>query len=356
MVNTKEKEFICVATTNSGKTVRGSVTIRNTAYTKYLELTLNGSKDTFISKDSTEFNIVATVYDENDNPPVPLTIDDSFIWTASFDNGKQFKLSYSSKDEIEAAKAAELLEAQNSNDKKSSLGRDKDAIEAYWNLQAEYFDAVKPDGNYFDNSITISRTGKGKFSRKLVITCSTKNNTVSSKKMEIVVRDTSLSNRLVIQNGSQIFQYDELGTSPFVDSTQDSGPLELVPVFYDAKNREIKDEALYKEVKWTYPTTNTLIKRDAAGFEAGKYTGPTFSFDIAEKFNKSYTNNQITATLTNGTSTYSAVTTFIFLKQGDIGSNGTSLTCAIETNSSYELQDTSEMLSYHIPPDRKNHF
>lgn len=79
MVNTKEKEFICVATTNNGKTVRGSIAIRNTAYTKYLELTLNGSKDTFISKDSTEFNIVATVYDENDNPPVPLTIDDSFI-------------------------------------------------------------------------------------------------------------------------------------------------------------------------------------------------------------------------------------------------------------------------------------
>lgn len=170
---------------------------------------------------------------------------------------------------------------------------------------------------------------------------------------------TEGSYNLVINNGSQVFKYDEEGSSP-VSSTQDEvNPVSVLTFdLYDPNGNELTDAILSKEcdVTWIVPTKNTLLNFTGQGIShlfvdnndgtaafAGRgETYLTLPFGIVTKYNINSVNNEITLhiryrTGENNPVDITAHTNFTFTKEGQLGTNGTKYTCRIvPLNNAYD--------------------
>lgn len=145
--------------------------------------------------------------------------------------------------------------------------------------------------------------------------------------------------RIVIENGDQVFQYDEYGKSPKENSLKE--PLEIKPLrakLITPNGLEIKDGNF--SVEWIFPIENTMIK----GTNLMHYPptdqdqlirGQECPFDIAGLYNPEAQNNQITCVITLSGHTYTQDTNFYFGKVGNNGTNGTDVISKISLKDDY---------------------
>ena len=145
---------------------------------------------------------------------------------------------------------------------------------------------------------------------------------------------------LIIENGNQIFKYDENGDSPASD-LQDTPILipELTYYIYDnAKGVAIKGNTLPNaNAKWYVPSNNTLLKGLGNGQEniieeAFIFTGASLSYSIAERYQFNSLRNNIELRVEYDGIQLIARTNFLFTKEGEAGTNGTSFVCRIVPN------------------------
>jgi hypothetical protein len=147
--------------------------------------------------------------------------------------------------------------------------------------------------------------------------------------------------RLVINNGHQMFKYDEDGISPCSPSLDNPQEIQsLSYTFYDDKGVAFTEEELKGcEVKWKVPIKDTLLSISSSNgdddipdeTQSFRYikNATNLIYSIANKYDFDKTSNDIELSLVFKGTTFTATTSFIFLKEGESGSNGTAITCKI---------------------------
>lgn len=150
---------------------------------------------------------------------------------------------------------------------------------------------------------------------------------------------------LSIDNGTQVFQYDNKGNSP--TSEQLEKPLELKPLTFtllDNTGKEISYEEIVNNgyVKWLLskeddtllktslqPKENPLIYtgQDKEFYNQGYniYQNKIFPFTISERYDKNKKNNDIRLVVKYKDLYFEAYSDFTFPKDGDPGTNGTDI-------------------------------
>lgn len=193
-------------------------------------------------------------------------------------------------------------------------------------------------------------------------TCFVYRNNAFVGKANITITNDLTSNRnsysLVINNGNQVFKYNENGIAPTSKSLID--PQELYPLsftLFDDSGKEIDNNAIKaKDVEWTVPTSNSLItisashgnpsSRDTIN-ETATYTNyKELYFTIANIFNASKDRNTIQLRVKYKDRIIIAKTDLIFIKEGEVGTNGTDFVCRIVPNAVEESAPKYPTLIY----------
>lgn len=148
------------------------------------------------------------------------------------------------------------------------------------------------------------------------------------------------SYHIEIENGTQVFKYNEDGVSPASSSLAQPQKLkDLKIILYDNLGNQIGDSIVSQcPIEWKVPTTNSMlnvanINSDITIEKNENYdlykNNVSLKMGIASIYNYNNTNNNIEAKLVYNGIRLTASTNFIFIKEGEIGSNGTNIVCRI---------------------------
>ena len=147
---------------------------------------------------------------------------------------------------------------------------------------------------------------------------------------------------LVINNGTQVFKYDEAGVSPVSPSLLK--PMVINPLsftIFNPEGVEVDSNAIdLQYVKWKVPTENTMLSMLETSYENyiienGKniYNGyAILNYHIAGRYNLDKYNNDIELEVKYKDILLMAKTNFTFTKEGEPGTNGTAIVCKIVPN------------------------
>lgn len=151
----------------------------------------------------------------------------------------------------------------------------------------------------------------------------------------ITIKNTkapSLGYNLVINNGDQVFLYNEAGDSLQNDSVDE--PYDISDLTYSLyyNGRKIEEKDLNgAEATWKIPASNTLLIGDGT-IKDDYYVkiGPKLSFNVKNKYDSNNNNNDILLFLKYKKQVFQAKTYFTFNKQGQNGTNGTGIQFKLE--------------------------
>lgn len=148
------------------------------------------------------------------------------------------------------------------------------------------------------------------------------------------------SYHIEIENGTQVFKYNEDGVSPASSSLAQPQKLkDLKIILYDNLGNQIGDSIVSQcPIEWKVPTTNSMlnianVNPDITIEKNEDYdlykNNANLKMGIASIYNYNNTNNNIEARLIYNGIRLTASTNFIFIKEGEVGSNGTNIVCRI---------------------------
>lgn len=138
---------------------------------------------------------------------------------------------------------------------------------------------------------------------------------------------------IVIENGTQSFQYSEIGISPCDEEYNGLDNQEILPLtchFFDPQGLEVP--ASEYVIQWSIPTSDSFFITDGLDLpyknpadDTGEQVSNSqvLSFKIQKRWRYAYTNRQITAIVTYQGEEFRKDTEFLFAKIGDNGTNGT---------------------------------
>lgn len=154
---------------------------------------------------------------------------------------------------------------------------------------------------------------------------------------------------IVIENGTQSFQYSEIGISPCDEEYNGLNNQEILPLtchFFDPQGLEVP--ASEYVIQWSIPTSDSFFITDGLDLpyknpadDTGEQVSNSqvLTFNIQKRWRYAYTNRQITAIVTYQGEEFRKDTEFLFAKIGDNGTNGTDYVVKIvpEDNKFYPL-------------------
>lgn len=138
---------------------------------------------------------------------------------------------------------------------------------------------------------------------------------------------------IIIENGTQSFQYSEIGISPCDEEYNGLNNQEILPLtchFFDPQGLEVP--ASEYVIQWSVPTSDSFFvskglnlsyKNPADDTGEQVSNSQVLSFKIQSRWRYAYTNRQITAIVTYQGEEFRKDTEFLFAKIGDNGTNGT---------------------------------
>lgn len=141
--------------------------------------------------------------------------------------------------------------------------------------------------------------------------------------------------RIVIENGDQIFQYDEYGKSPCSETKKD--PITVQPLkakLFTPSGIEVEN-ANYT-VEWIFPIENTMLSTEdhlvlnPITKVVQNHNGYELTFKIADLYDPDAYDNQITCHISFNGKDYYKDTNFYIGKQGNNGTNGTDVVVKID--------------------------
>lgn len=160
-----------------------------------------------------------------------------------------------------------------------------------------------------------------------------------------------------IENGNQIFQYDEYGDPPNAQKLKT--PQEIKPLIchlFNPTGLEIPSGNY--TLNWVLPLSDTMLKLDTSGLVTNPAnnkkeidnTHTQLKFDITDSYNENYQNNQITCWVTYNGQKIIKDTNLLFTKVGENGTNGTDTVARIlpVTNNSILDQQPLTLYRYNI--------
>lgn len=145
---------------------------------------------------------------------------------------------------------------------------------------------------------------------------------------------------LIIENGNQIFKYNEKGISPANGSIKN--PITVMPLgftLYDDKGQKINHNVI-KNIEWKVPGSDTLINvsnshttpTENADGTKSYFATPELNFRIRDTFSAACDKNEVQLIINHNNRVVSAKTNFTFVKEGENGTNGTDFVCKIIPN------------------------
>lgn len=149
---------------------------------------------------------------------------------------------------------------------------------------------------------------------------------------------------LVINNGSQIFNYDEDGISPASKAQENPIAIEALSfTVYDNQGREISADVIkHGTIRWKVPTKNTMLTEVSADRGTHEVNAALdceyfnqaleLAYNIQNKYYYNYKNNDIELSIQYKEMSLVAKTNLVFTKQGESGTNGTSFVCKLVPN------------------------
>lgn len=164
---------------------------------------------------------------------------------------------------------------------------------------------------------------------------------------------------IVIENGTQSFQYSEIGISPCDEEYNGLDNQEILPLtchFFDPQGLEVP--ASEYVIQWSVPTSDSFFMPDGLNLSDKNLADDTgeqvsdsqvLSFKIKKRWRYAYTNRQITAIVTYQGKEFRKDTEFLFAKIGDNGTNGTDYVVKIvpKDNHFYPLPNSKEDEKYY---------
>ena len=158
------------------------------------------------------------------------------------------------------------------------------------------------------------------------------NNLIGTASITIVNKLTSNGGyTVVINDGTQTFNYDENGVSPCNSSKENPYNIPALSfTVYDMKGNELQTDIISKsDVQWIVPITNTMIINSSNGTSNADQTEKTvtntytLAYSINNKYYANKTNNDIKLKINYNGYTITAKTNLSFVKEGQNGTNGT---------------------------------
>ena len=322
------------------------------------------NNDTILSKEidiinyASDYNIVIesdsgnSFYYDIGNPTLTCKVNDietpiqnyTYIWARIDNNNNYLSLSETTQDNLNYN-----IALNNYNNLLQDIANENRLLSEAQNELNEYKTII-------DNYEYITRIEKNKIYKVKIseitnfstFKCAVYNNGVYIGSAAIILTndlEKKDAYSLVINNGSQIFKYNELGIAPTSKSLEK--PMILEPlsfVVYDNLGNELDEEILEKcNIKWIVPTKNTLISIPNSYIEnrteidlinnTETYSNLVgISYLINDRYNLSYTNNNIKLIVEYKGMNLVAQTDFTFVKEGEPGTNGTEFVCKIVPN------------------------
>lgn len=163
---------------------------------------------------------------------------------------------------------------------------------------------------------------------------------------------------LVINNGTQVFQYNENGVAP--NSKSLDSPQEILPLsfaIYDNLGQPIQEDILENinncRIKWEFPKTNTMLvdsQENGLDFDEDENyryydDKPTLFYNISQRYYIQKQRNQIKLTVRYKGLSLSTETSFTFAKQGEPGTNGTEYIVKLIPNTAMSVPPLTPMIT-----------
>lgn len=349
----RETKYKCIA-------VYGEETILTKVITIY-----NYSSDfdiKILSDDGTSF------YYDIGNPTLTCYINEqeetgneySYIWSSIDNTGRFSRIEEtpSSNDAYnDAASHLKQLEEQIAANEVLTAAAQQE-VQLYRNILKQYEYEMRVEKNKIHqlkiSTITNFTTYK----------CSVFKNDVGIGTASIIISN-SLNNEsnysLVINNGNQVFKYNEDGLAPTCKALMN--PISILPLsftLYDKEGKSISINSIgSKNIKWKVPKDRTLIKcldsYGTANSEDEKYfiynDLAEFGFSLYDIYNVSKDFNEITLEITYKKQVILAKTNFTFTKTGEIGTNHSNYICKIIPNTKDEVIPKHPTLIYNETTD-----
>ena len=302
---------------------------------------------------------------DNGSPTLTCSVDEAtswddgtpyrFVWSISEDNGESRKI-YSENEASETLKSIrKCLKDGSTNISVTDLA----TAQTNYSLAAGVEYGSGENGNELRNVLTLPISS--------IVASSTVYCTVYGKDGYCVgTASITLKNsksvevakyHIVISNGSQSFQYSEMGVSPCNADYYGQDYQAILPLschFYDPTGLEIPSNQYV--IQWAVPTEDTFFvvdglqeKNSAGDTQEWVSNSQVLEFKIQDKWRYAYTSRQITAIVTYHGEEFRKDTEFLFAKVGDNGTNGTDYVVKIVPNdqSFFPLPTKEENLSYY---------
>lgn len=255
-----------------------------------------------------------------------------YVWSRTDNNGLYMKLDETTE---------ENLAYQNAYNNYENLLTQIQTEQVFPNAVAAQLEEYKNEFEAFEKITRVDKNkiykiNTSKITNYMHYKCSVYYNNEYVGTESIILYNTNSTNQdyfIQLINSTQIFKYDENGISP-CDETKDN-PQEILPLQFNIINKEglnVTNEILEKsQIEWEVPTENTLIT------VSGALTARQLPFTIDNFYDNTKNNNEIKLTVTYKKQKLVAYTNLSFIKEGDVGTNGTDYYCKIVPNTSQKV-------------------
>lgn len=147
--------------------------------------------------------------------------------------------------------------------------------------------------------------------------------------------------KVVIQNGNRVYNYDVDGNSPVGPHGTNTPPDALDFIVYNSEGIDITEEIKSKAQsnwRWVAPNNSMIIPNAIMGEQnddtlvTSYVNEDKFIYTIAETYNNELLDNTVILKINYAGNNLEARTNFIFIKDGEQGTNGTAFTCKLSCN------------------------
>ena len=166
---------------------------------------------------------------------------------------------------------------------------------------------------------------------------------------------------VVINNGTQVFLYNEQGISPYESGLENYATIPaLTYTIYNEKGQPLSDQAMSNiQSEWIVPSmSNSMliipnvqnsigqIAEDPITHVKTFYNRSVFTYSINKNYYPERTQNNITLKVKYNGMTLTTKTDFVFSKQGNPGTNGTQYQVRIVPNTEQDISDRTPMIYF----------
>ena len=319
-----ENEYLCLAVYEEDITLRTTVSLFNN--NNNLDIAIESSQGTQFQFNEGAPILICTINGKKTNYSSKFSDSSfSFVWSKVNEESGNILLN-ETEEQLLAAKEEELNQCAENG--VSNAGRNAMQVLSYYSARiSQVQDITYPDGV---NGPRIQCKMKN-VNNYITYSCSVYRSNVYVGYATITLQNSSevVNNNyhIVIENGTQVFQYSESGISP--TSKRSANPIEvkeLVATFYSPQGEVVTP----KSIQWIVPTENTLIDSPTLNLSTDaitgekRFIGDTYPLAIKENYDSSATNNQVTAVVVHSDGTeYRQTSNLLFTKIGELGTNGT---------------------------------